>query len=541
MTLKQLRLFLLILLLSLLSACSGDAFTDPTPIPPPPTTSGAAATAVPQTTPNPTAVPTSIAVEPTPTLSPTATTTVIDLSPGESDPPVQVITGQPLPAIGRDLLFLADGAFKQWNHATGQIETIVAGADPAERIGEPDGQIRHFIGDITNYSMSADGKRAAVARLLTTETITQVIADGIESSQLITSSYELLFVDMISREVWTLVPNIKYLADIQLSPDAQQLAIVTSTVVTNLDPSLAFEELSEELYLLPTGGGNPGSLRQVYVCSVNCGDLAWHGESNLLAFSDGVALWLYNIAANAPEQLLENQFPTLDATSNADPGLIHSPIAWARNGRYLLIQQGTLNDNTRLVLDVPTGTLSAEAAALTQKTVPDTDFLSEVGWMPDDRLLVVRTSTEPQSLTPIAELWLFDLASGQLVLDESTILSEHPLGVMGSTYLEDGRFAFALGLPPGPFNVPPVVKEAVGTYLLTSFAETPGRVNTLPPTTTPLSGTKVLWAKDGSGALLEKGALFFYAPSNGDYLYEMTAVLGQTPHAFQWQPEIILP
>jgi hypothetical protein len=56
----------------------------------------------------------------------------------------------------------------------------------------------------------------------------------------------------------------------------------------------------------------------------------------------------------------------------------------------------------------------------------------------------------------------------------------------------------------------------------------------------------VFWSRDGSGALLTQAdrpdqSKIFYAPTDGEFLYEMTAVFGQNPHNFQWQPEIVLP
>ena len=191
---------------------------------------------------------------------------------------------------------------------------------------------------------------------------------------------------------------------------------MTGEAVPYFDQSQEVNHLFETLHLISTGGGIPGNLQEVYTCPVFCGDLVWHGESNLIAFADG-----------------------------------------------------------------------------------------------------------------------------QLALDESTPLSEHPLGVMGSTPLDDGRFAFALALPPGAFTAPPAVRDATGTYLLTSFAETPEQVNTLPPTLSTSNSSKVLWVTDGSGALLQKGDSFFFAPTSGEFLYGITAVIGQTPHNLQWQPEIIVP
>ena len=75
----------------------------------------------------PSPLPEETAVQPTPTLVPTETATTEAAPTAVTNPPVQVISSQPLPASSRDLLFIADGSFKQWNHATGQIETIVAG------------------------------------------------------------------------------------------------------------------------------------------------------------------------------------------------------------------------------------------------------------------------------------------------------------------------------------------------------------------------------------------------------------------------------
>ena len=70
--------------------------------------------------------------------------------------------------------------------------------------------------------MSADGKRAVVARVLNAANAPEVQNAPAEFS------YELLFVDMISREVWTLVPQVDNLVGFDLSPNAQQVAFMAS-------------------------------------------------------------------------------------------------------------------------------------------------------------------------------------------------------------------------------------------------------------------------------------------------------------------------
>ena len=131
-----------------------------------------------------------------------------------------------------------------------------------------------------------------------------------------------------------------------------------------------------------------------------------------------------------------------------------------------------------------------------------------------------------------------------MVLEESAVLSEQRLGVLGGAHLEDGRFAFALDESP---DAPAAAENsAAGTYLLTSLAEAPVQVNDLPPVEQGRVQMRIIWAKDGSGALLRLverrfQSRLFYAPTDGDLLYEITAVIGPNSHNFQWQPEIIVP
>lgn len=528
------RMITLLMLLSLtwLVACTGEGFTEPTPIPPPPTSgSEDENTAVTDPTPIPTEVPDETAIEPTPTLIPTMTPTATAAATAVTNPPVQVISSQPLPATSRDLLFLADGAFKQWNHTTGQIETIVPG--PATSNPTPENPDIPEIGTITDYSMSADGKRAVVARVLSTATNPDLEYTQPEFT------HELLFIDMISREVWTLVPQVDNLEAFQLSPDAQQLAFVGSGL-DGIPDAIDSDPIANNLFVMATGGGNPGSVRQVYSCQSRCIHPEWHIESNLVAFGDSTALWLYNIAADEPELMLENQryFPEMEDLGEIS---IYSPIEWANNGRYLLLWRGRWEGGSRAVLDVPTGSLVQ---------VPDSFVYAdlypmELGWMSDDRLLVWRTENDETNTIPMVELWRFDLGAEELILEESARLSDQPLGVTGGANLEDGRFAFSLH-SYGPESESALIREITGLYQLTSLAEIPERVNTLPPVYGIPRQANVFWSQDGSGALLSQriGAPqlnIYYAPTNGEFLYDLTAVFGQNPHDFQWQPEIIVP
>ncbi len=536
MTPKRLLIYLMLLIMAGLAACTGDAFSTPTPIPPPPTTSGEVGAPAVAVTPIPNVESTETAAEPTPTLIPTVTTTATAAATAVTDPPVQVVSSQPLPATSRDLLFLADGAFKQWNHTTRQIETIVAGPNPTNRVLDETVPVDRFVGDITAYSVSADGKRAVVARLL------NLVSESGDEFGLMETSHELIFVDMISRETWTLVPQVDNLGDFQLSHDAQQLAFAATGLdgIPDTKEGNSNQPLPNSLYVMSTGGGNPGNVRQIRACDIRCFGPAWHVENNLVAFADDSALWLYNIAANEPERLLENQ-PFEEGMTDVGQVSIYSPIDWASNGRYLLLWRGGWEGASRAVLDVPTGNLAPVPDSFVYADI----FPPHLSWMPDDRLLVWRSRAGSSEITPRVELWRFNHDAAELTLEESAVLSDLLLGVVGGTNLEDGRFAFALSIAPSPVTLDAAV-QAAGTYQLTSLAEVPERVNSLPPAGDAYLENKVYWAKDGSGALLvqeprQYQPQVFYAPTDGEFLYEVTAVFGQNPHSFQWQPEIVVP
>ncbi|MCC6605468.1 MAG: hypothetical protein IT327_19835 [Anaerolineae bacterium] len=534
---KHRLLTLFLLLLASLAACTGDTFSEPTPIPPPPTSSdGQNPPAAATITPVANADATEPAAEPTPTLVATVTPTAEAVATAVTNPPVQVITSQPLPASSRDLLFLADGAFKRWNQANGQIETLVPGPNSSapENADEPE------IGRVTDYSMSVDGKRAVVARLL------RIATDpNIENAQPETS-HELLFVDMVSGEIWTLVPQVDNLGTFQLSPNAQQLAFAATGLDGIPDASSSTadaengEPLPNNLYVMATGGGSPGSITQVRDCIGRCFNPVWHVENNLVAFADEEALWLYNIAAREPELLLENT-PYKPGMADVGQISIYSPLAWASNGRYLLVWEGLWEGANRAVLDLPTDTLTEVPNSFVYADL----FPTEISWMPDDRLLVWRTQQESENFTPQVELWRFNHDAGEMVREESAVLSDLPVGLLGGTNLESGRFAFALSAAPSASSSQAAL-QAVGTYQLTSLAEMPERVNSLPPAGEGRLQSDIYWARDGSGALLVQQprqfeTTVYYAPTDGDFLYDITAVLGQNPHDFQWQPEIVVP
>lgn len=525
-----------------LAACSADTDAEPTPILPPPNTniggSGtgdtavsptlepgqvvtgtnvAAGTAVTSTTP---------ALQPTPTLIPTATIIGTPAATPATNPPVQAVTSGQLPATTRDLLFLADGAFKRWNHTTRQIETLLPGPAPADRVREQNDLWHPVVGDLTSYSVSADGKRAIVARLTasTAVTRTNTTGDGHQYPD-VDTQHELWLIDTVSGQNWRIVSRVDNLGALALSPDARHVAFQGAS----LDGGYVVQESGEPIkhvYFVPTGGGSPGPITDVAACTGYCGPLAWHPDNNLFVWNDNTAVWLKNLAGRESEQLIQNR-PFNEQSPDIANVAVYSPIAWAGNGRYLLLWKGGWEGGSRAIFDVPTDALvdMPETSAYAET------FPTEVSWMRDDRLLVLRSEGAAGGLgQPQMELWRFQPDQGTVVQEESARLSTQNLGAAGALHLQDGRFAYVL------FSDQP--DPEAGAYHLTALTEMPERVNASPPVPFLPTAASATWSNDGSGVLIVPNDMqrVYYSAADGEFLYDVTAVLGAEPHKFHWQP-----
>ncbi|HRQ39696.1 MAG TPA: hypothetical protein PLD25_17445 [Chloroflexota bacterium] len=534
-----------LLALVLLAACSAEPEVEPTPILPPPNVNvgeigtpvgGGGDTAVSPTLEpgqviSGTAVPDAASTpEATPTLAATATETGPPAATPVTNPPVQAISGAPLPTISRDLLFLADGALKRWNQRTQQIEVVLPGPVPAARVRENANQWNPVVGDMTDFSVSADGKRAVAARLTAVIPVTRTNTLGGNEYPDVDTQHELWFTDLVSNETWRIVSRVDNLRGLALSPDARHVAFQGASLDGNyaVQPS---GELVLHVYFLPTGGGAPGSITNAATCNRYCGGLAWHPDNNLFVWNDNTAVWLQNLAGRESEQLIPNR-PFNEQAPDIANVAVYSPIAWANNGRYLLLWKGGWEGGSRAVFDVPTKSLV---------DVPDTavyvnEFPTEVMWMPDARLFVLRSETGTGAFQPRAELWRFQPEQNTIVKEESVVLSNQNVGAAGGQHLDDGRFAYVLFAQDA-------LNTGAGAYHLVSFNETPERVNASPPVPFMPGTATAFWSKDGYGVLImtQEYGRVYYAQADGDYLYDVTAVLGAEPHAFHWQPEIVVP
>ena len=509
MTVRSLT-FALILLTTIvfLTACG---ITEPSPtLPPPPTPvtsdqppaivlelgtvpADARETAVAESSPTPIQ---------TPTLAPTATP-IMD---NEDAGLVEIINARSLPAINQDLLFIADGSLKRWGR-DGQVLTLVTGGD--ESVSEESRLTNEpIVGDVTGYSLSGDGRRAAVVRLIASTEISNTVAAYTETVQ----TFELSYLNLENGSSQVLVPAVSgyYAPSFQLSQDGKHVAF--SSLGLGAADSLTlgnYEDIVGELFVAATETGLPPE--KVGVCNVMCQNPVWHQDNNFFVFGDGSGLRLYNLSASQPELLVSGD--------NGTPfPRIFAPLSWAKNGRWLLSQASTgIEGAEQVIIDVPT----QQVMAIPHTAVYADPLYAELTWMADDRLFLVRTDDSRSQA--LGETYRIDHNAGVVALDEAVVLSaelNHPTAPM---HWENGRFGY--GLLAEDWN------ENVGLYQRIAFNEPAEQVNSLLGAN---FAPEIAWAADASGAAMGKGGRLYYAPSGGE-LYRLDTV-GQLTHDFTWLP-----
>ena len=503
---------ILLVMVLFLAACGA---TDPAPtLPPPPTPvtsdqppaivlelgtvpADARETAVAESSPTPIQ---------TPTLAPTATPIMDNEDVGQ----VEIISAGSLPALNQDLLFIADGSLKRWGR-DGQVLTLVTGGDESVS-EEPRLTNEPIVGDVTGYSLSGDGRRAAVVRLIASTEISNTVAAYTETVQ----TYELSYLNLETGNNQILVPAVNNNGDFefQLSPDGKHL-FFGGWSLGNPDSLVLNGYSNGKLYFVePEISIDP---KKVMDCAGLCGNLVWHQDNQFVVFRDRDALWLFDINATQPELILEHIKMTSDQNGSFVNPKTYVPISWASNGRYLLIWQGGYEGSQRAVLDLPT-----KQVMLIPNTIAWVDpMFAEVIWMQDDRVFVVRPDVENHAA--LGETFRVNIESGTMDIDETVVLSTDLIHPTAPMHWENGRFGY--GLLAEDWN------ENVGLYQRIAFNEPAEQVNSLLGAT---FAPEIAWAADASGAAMGKGGRLYYAPSGGE-LYRLDTI-GQLTHDFTWLP-----
>jgi len=434
----------------------------------------------------------------TPTLAPTATAKA-----ETADPQSQPVAAGSLPPTSYDLLFIAEGALKRWQAASGQVLTLIPGGDEAASDEKRDAGLP-IVGDVAGYSLSRDGRRAAVARL----TASTPISDTTNAVTVTVQTYALSYLDLETGSQRELVPAVNIVGRLSfaLSQDGRHLAF-GGWSLGQPSGSLASGAQNGSLYMVETETG--AAPQTISSCAPQCHDFVWHPDNNFFVYGDGGGLFLYNLSASQPELLAGDPAATR----------YYGPISWAKNGRWLLMWLGLgVEGADRAIFDVPTKQTM---------TIPNTfqyadPLYAELTWMQDDRLFLVRAES-PEG-PAIGETWRVNVDAGEVQRDESVVLSTEVAHPTAPVHWANGRFGYGL--------INRDSSEGTGLFQRISFNEPAERVGAMPAAQ---YAPEVAWLPDGSGAAIAQQGRLYYAPADG-VLYDMQPVVGSLAQDLTWLP-----
>jgi hypothetical protein len=436
----------------------------------------------------------------TSTPTPPLTSTVLPLSTSSIGPipGVQQAVAGKLPLISHDLLFMTDSTLKVWRSETGQVDMLAQ--------------------SVLDYDVASDGEKV-------------LILQSLGSTR---NALELVLINMDSGQEQLLVTVQGELVDFALSPDSRRVAYV----IGEDDPQGSEVRPAEPIYVLEAASDTAPVIVATCDTAINigdrrfhyylpCGPLVWTPDSQSILWGDGAGVW-QTTPSNSPVILVHNELYEDDP-----PRLFRPTIDWSPDGRYQLLVASRAEGSNRHVYDTETQQL----IEVPNSTSGLGDFTHWI-WADDKRLFTVR-GPEPSDgeIDAVAEKW--QISAQTLALETSIFLPGSGVAVPAApAQFQNGQFGFVL-------NGHELPAEAYGLYILGSFREKARLVNTFPqlPGISPPHGQNIVWAPDGSGAIVSQvdpgtGAALFilYASADDGKLYELQPALGQHPHSFDWLP-----
>lgn len=420
---------------------------------------------------------------------------------------IQSATLDHLPKISHDLVFVNDFALKRWDHLSGQIE-VLAGPEKSSELQPYIVPISFStgpglpLGGVGEFSISADGQKIAFVR----------------RGQPNVPYFEVALLDMANRQITTLVHKIDT-GEILLSPNGQWLAYVAS------ENSIA-NDVPSGIYVVQTS--NPSQRLKAGSCP--CPWFSWSPDSRTILWKDKAGIWLAE-----PGQSAQLVVTDTIVTLNGEVGRALHPRSLSPSGRYILVGiSAPIEGGSYGIADTQTGHVTE-----LKDSFEYVEPIIELGWLQDDRLMVIRDSTSFNSTPPTAEIWHVDpTQDSMLILDAEFALGlESSATATALTQLADGRVVFAA------VDTSEANPTAQGLYTLDLQAHAAHKMNDLPDglfdSEHNIYVIQVFWSPDGTEAIVSNipsliTHVVYYVPLNGGTILDLGVALGNNADGFTW-------
>lgn len=378
-------------------------------------------------------------------------------------------------------------------------------------------QARTLVDGVLDFTLSANGQFAVILRNSRLGTTLTEPRFNLDLYQFQTGKTRPLVSEITRPGLFTLSADGKWLA-YSLNSDPA-LIIVVSTENPNQSFSLG---------TCQNPVGEP------------CNSLSWSPDGRALAWSDERGLWLSTIAANSAQLIHDNQVAVMDPKGQINTyQTAFQNLEWSADGRFILLSVAPVGSQAswQAVVDCRTGFLASATDTFAMKP-------GEVHtrWFSTNELIVAHASEVFTHTPPFIHIWRVIPTNPALLVSGQRIelySDEFPFSRAASKSIPIHHLDWlAPTTLPGKVWVGVKLEAAEAEPVLFSLDLTTQKLSKF--LTLPLDASQVIWAPDGSGAIViaERGHIYFMSTANREMI-DLRAALGGEIRRLHWLPPVI--
>lgn len=412
-----------------------------------------------------------------------------------------------LPVLTHDLLFIKDHRVIIWDHITGQIDVKL--------------DMNQWQADVVDPKLTYLGHQ-----------LIRISGAGQSEASYGSGSVDIEIIDIDTGKIhllehFDLIFGKNIVGNISVSPLGKWITYATADWPQGIDHPL------DHITLYAIRLKSPYTNKKIsdYIgTSLGAGDEFWSPDETRLLWLDDRGIWETDPSTGTNRLLIAQKIGT--------SGSVTPISAWSSSGRYLLVRiAGSVEGGSMGVLDTQTGQVGTIDGTF-EYAVP----AGKPGWISNDRLFVVYPGDWREGKFPLmGRIWSINPHNRSMFLQET----EFSIDNVDSRFipiapiqLENGKLAFAI-YANASSDMPTIPKDRwdSGLYVVNLDGLKAQRVNIF-PRGFPYA---IHWLPDGSGALVgilvdTSSDYWYYIPSDGGPLWDLTSLFGDGACCFQWLP-----